>query len=49
MTTNEGAVSKNEWRALEVECSYSALEPAARGFFSGFTGVALSGLLAGDG
>ena len=41
MTTNEGAVSKNEWRALEVECSYSALEPAARGFFSGFTGVAL--------
>ena len=41
MTTNEGAVSKNEWRELEVECSYSALEPAARGFFSGFTGVAL--------
>ena len=29
MTTNEGEVSKNEWRALEVECSYSALEPAA--------------------
>ena len=33
MTTNEGEVSKNEWRALEVECSYSTLERAARGFF----------------
>ena len=36
MTTNEGAVSKNEWRALGVECSDSVQEQAERGFFSSF-------------